>query len=277
MLEPLPREEQEQNVTSGRKLRFPAAVLAVAMAVGGAGAYSVHERGVARKAQDENTALAASLKTTNAQIEQLTAKLNDLTAPKPEPVREARPATKPTARRSKVARRAAEDPRWKKVQSQLDEQGKAIESTRQDLTAAKTELGDSIARTHGELVVLQRKGEKNYFEFSINKSKQFTQHGSVGIKLKKANVKRQYADLELIVDDRTVQKKHVNIYEPAMFYSADSEQPVQVVINTIAKDYIRGYVVEPKYHKNELTASAGAQDSTAANTTVPRQKLAMPK
>ncbi|HWR16262.1 MAG TPA: hypothetical protein VN577_15645 [Terriglobales bacterium] len=258
-------------------MRFPAAVLAVAMAVGGAGAYSVHERGVARKAQDENTALAASLKTTNAQIEQLTAKLNDLTAPKPEPVREARPATKPTARRSKVARRAAEDPRWKKVQSQLDEQGKAIESTRQDLTAAKTELGDSIARTHGELVVLQRKGEKNYFEFSINKSKQFTQHGSVGIKLKKANVKRQYADLELIVDDRTVQKKHVNIYEPAMFYSADSEQPVQVVINTIAKDYIRGYVVEPKYHKNELTASAGAQDSTAANTTVPRQKLAMPK
>src|SRR6185437_11259682 len=97
-------------------------------------------------------------------------------------------------------RRRADDVRWKKVQSQLDAHQQAIDATRNDLTQAKTELSGSIARTHDELVVLQRKGERNYYEFDVDKTKQFHASGPVGIKLRKANTKHQYADLQLMVD-----------------------------------------------------------------------------
>ena len=284
MPEQFPHEEHVDQ-PAPQKLRGLAAVAVVATTLLGAGAYSVHEHNVAKLAEDQNAAVIASLKTTNAQVEQLAAKLNELTAPKPvteAPVKHsAVRASSPHRARTVAVRHRADDPRWKKVQSQLDEQGRAldaqgrvIDATRQDLTSAKAELGDSIARTHGELVVLRKKGERNYYEFNIDKNKQFSRVGPMGIRLRKANEKHQYADLELMVDDRSLTKKHVNLYEPAMFYTSDSDQPVQVVINSVTKNHIRGYIAEPKYRPAQLTAMSqtdGHQDEKQ------RQKLSLPK
>ncbi|HEX8927222.1 MAG TPA: hypothetical protein VF786_15590, partial [Terriglobales bacterium] len=218
------------------------AVAVLALAAVGTGAYSFREHNVAKSAASQNAQMSASLKSTNAQVEALTAKINEMAAPKPEatlpPIPDvSQPAAKPAAARATAAsrphkaRKPADDPRWKKMQEQLDSQGKAIDQTREYVDSTKTELNGSIARTHDELVVLQRKGERNYAEFDIDKSKQFSQHGPVGVKLKKANVKNQYADLELMVDDVKLVKKHVNLYEPATFLATDGDQPIQVVIN----------------------------------------------
>src|SRR5207248_9943318 len=170
------------------------------------------------------------------------------------------------------------DPRWKKLQNQLDAQGQAIaenrnnlDSTRQELSSARTELQGSIAKTHDELVVLQRKGERNYYEVDIVKSKQFSHTGPVGISLRKANIKHQYADLELMLDDLKMSKKHLNLYEPAMFYPGDEERPLELVIQRISKDHIHGYISAPKNRNSELTAassdSAAAPATTAQDTT----------
>src|SRR6185369_10533733 len=103
--------------------------------------------------------------------------------------------------------------------------------------------------------------------------------GSVGIKLRKANEKHSYADLELMVDDRSLTKKHVNLYEPTTFYSADSEMPIQIVINGITKDHIRGYVVEPKYRRNDLTAmqQQNGAPTDGQQSQQPRQRLSLPR
>jgi hypothetical protein len=288
MFEPLPDDEQmEQEPKRPAITRTHAAIAAVALSAFGFGSYAVHEHNIAARAVDQNAAISASLKNTNAQIEQLTAKLNDLTAPKPQPAEVAAPVAakpKPARARKQVAshRTHRDDPRWKKVQSQLDEQGKAIASTQQNLDSARTELQGSIARTHGELVVLQKKGERRYYEFDIPKSKQFSPAGNMSVKLRKANVKHQFADLDLLVDDRTVTKKHVNLYEPTMFFTGDNEQPIQVVINSITKDHIHGYVSEPKYLKSELAAMQQQSDqsnsqATAAAPAKERQKLELNK
>ena len=192
-------------------------------------------------------------------------------------------------------RRRAEDPRLKKLQSQIDTQGKEIEETRNDLASTqgnldntRTELTGSIARTHDELVVLEKKGERSYFEFDIAKSKEFQRNGPFGIRLRKANVKHQYADLELMVDDRNLSQKHVNLYQPVMFYTPDSPQAVEIVINEVSKDHIHGYVSAPKYKKSELTAMANAPGANAApgsgqaatnanEQPAPRQKLTVPQ
>lgn len=179
-----------------------------------------------------------------------------------------------------------DDPRWKKVQGQLDHQAKQIDSTRQDLTNTRTELQGSIATTHDELVMLEKKGERSYYEFDLDKQRRFQREGPVGVRLRKANTKHEYADLEMLVDDFALSKKHVNIYEPVVFYSADRKAPVELVINSISKNHIHGYVSEPRYKAGELEAMAnspannaptdtiGLQDASPAKPSPVRQRLA---
>jgi len=228
--------------------------------------YGLHQRNQAQRLMAQNQQVTAALEQTRGQIDALNGKLNDMAAVEQARQEAAERAVAMRRKQSPAAvRLRRDDPRWKKVQSQLDAQGKAIDSTRQDLdstrqdlTSARNELGDSIARTHGELVVLQKKGERNYYEFDIDKSKQFSRQGPVGVRLKKANTKHSYADLELMVDDNKLSQNHVNLYQPVMFYNADTGQPVQLVINHISKNHIHGYVSEPKYKASDLAAAGAA-------------------
>jgi hypothetical protein len=166
--------------------------------------------------------------------------------------------------------RNVEDPRWKKIQGQVDDQGRQIDSTRQDLANARTELQGSIAKTHDELVLLEKKGERSYYEFDLDKTGGFERQGPISIRLRKANTKHNYADLELLVDDSKVSKKHVNVFEPVAFYPADEKAPVEIVINNVTRNHIHGYVSAPKYRSADLQAMAnsGAQSPTgdSANT-----------
>ncbi len=237
-----------------------------AVVIGGAGTgYAVHEHHSAQSLEVRNQQVTAQLTSTQSQLQALTAQVNELASSneaKPSP---SVPAPAAAVTHRVVAHRAkAEDPRFKKLQSQLDAQGKAIDETRSDLLSARTELTGSIARTHDELVVLEKKGERNYIEFDISKSKEFKREGPISISLRKANEKHQYADLAMIVDDRNLSQKHVNLYQPAMFYEPDAPQPIEVVINDISKNHIHGYVSAPKYRKSELAAMSGGTGSGAS-------------
>ena len=178
------------------------------------------------------------------------------------------------------------------MQSQLDAQNKAIADTRNelastqgDLNNTRTELTGSIAHTHDELVTLEKRGQKNYTEFDINKSKEFAREGPFSVKLRKANEKHQFADLDLIVDDRTLTQKHVNLYQPVMFSTPDSPQPVEVVINQIGKNHIHGYIAAPRYRQSELAsvrasatrrrAGSGWRHGTGGRTDVADQTAAV--
>jgi transcriptional regulator with PAS, ATPase and Fis domain len=262
-------------------MKAVAAVLGVGLL--GFGGYAVHEHNLASQAQQQSAQVNSSLQTTNSQVAQLTAKLNDIETQRAAEVAKEQAAAEAAAqaRASAKAKHSAghavrrDDPRWKKMQSQLDAQQEAINSTQQNLDSTKTELSGSIAKTHDELVVLQRKGERNYFEFDIAKDKTFHSQGPIGLRLRKANSKHQFADLELLVDDRSLTQKHVNLLQPSVFYASDGEAPVEIVINNITKDHIHGYVSAPKYRRSELASGNTAQPSTAtadANKGTPQLK-----
>src|SRR5271154_2077888 len=200
-----------------------------AVAIGGTGVgYAVHEHNAAQNLAVQNAQVTAALNSTHNQLDALTAKVDQLAArPEAPPVPAPAPAAVPVGSKPHAAASSPrpQDRRLKKLQSQVDAQGKAIEETRNDLASTRgdlvntrTELTGSIARTHDELVVLEKKGERSYFEFDIQKSKQFQHQGPVGISLRKANTKHQYADLQLMLDDRNLTQKHVNLYQPVMFY-----------------------------------------------------------
>lgn len=176
----------------------------------------------------------------------------------------------------KPAARPAEDPRWKQMQARLTEQEKQIASAREELnqtrdriegklTSTRDELNGSIARNHDELVLLEKRGERNYQEFKITKSKQFQRVGSISLSLRKANTKRKSYDLVMIVDDNELQKKNVNLYEPVLINLNDRPQPLELVVNKIGENEISGYLSEPKYKKSELAAA----NVNAGNTPAP--------
>ena len=284
-VEPVEAEETSElePASSGFRLGALAVALLAFVALFG---YSIHERNLARQLAGQNDQTAAALKETRSQMDLLNAKLDSLAIQR-QPIAAAEPSPVAHAR-SVAVHHGKPDPRWKKFQNQLDVQGKAIEenrnnleSTRQDLSSARTELQGSIAKTHDELVVLERKGERNYYEFDIDKSKQFSHAGPVGISLRKANTKHEYADLELMVDDLKMSKKHLNLYEPAMFYPGEESRPLELVINRISKNHIHGYISAPKYRNSELTAMSNdsaaqatttAQDTTGAPQLQPRHR-----
>ena len=251
--------------------RFPATVAAplaaLLVVVAAAGAYAFHERNVAKQLAEQNSVVTSTLNATRDQMSALTARLDAMSAE--------RAADKSASSHSIIYRKPLtaastrhriDDPRWKKVQGQLDDQAKQIDSTRQDLSSTRTELQGSIATTHDELVMLEKKGERSYYEFDLDKTGQFQREGPVGVLLRKANTKHEYADLELLVDDFKLSKKHVNVYEPVAFYSADRKLPVELVINSISKNHIHGYVSEPKYKGAELEAMANSSASNPANS-----------
>ena len=58
----------------------------------------------------------------------------------------------------------------------------------------------------------------------------------------------------LLVNDREISKKGVNLYEPVWIYETQDAQPVQVVINKIEKNWVHGYVSAPKYSRADVSA-----------------------
>lgn len=227
--------------------------------------------------------MSATLTQTRSQLEAVTARLNAATAaPPPVQFVPVETAPGPKERRStsrRTARKAvpAEDPRWKKIQAELENQQKQIASAQEEVTRARAdlegslrstrdELGGSIARTHEELVALQRRGERDYVEFDLVKSKQFRRAGPLSISLRKAHRKGQYCDVKLLVDDVEITKKHVNLFEPVLLYPADYMSPVELVINGIDKNAARGYVSAPKHRASELAAGAPATTAAPVST-----------
>jgi len=258
----------------------------LAVVIGGAGiGYAVHERHNAEELAAQNARVTAQLNATHSQMDALAARVNAIAAgneAQPAQPAPARAAVKP---RAGTRRPSAQELRFRKIQSQLDEQGKQIEAARGDLASTRTELTGSIAKTHEELVVLEKKGQRNYFEFDLTKSKSFKREGPLSLSLRKANEKHQFADMQLMVDDRNLTQKHINLYQPVMFYQPDSRLPIEIVINEISKDHIHGYVSAPKYRNSELVASSdpdagpvqGSDQAPTPNSQPPaRKKLPLP-
>ncbi|MGE5322992.1 MAG: hypothetical protein ACM3SW_09030 [Actinomycetota bacterium] len=241
------------------------------LTVAGLLGYAVHQHYQVKRLASENDLMVSTLKDTRTQMLALNQKLDALAAPpaapQPAPVK----VRKPRPVHRVVVRHNENDVRFTRLQTQVDSQGRAIESTRQELYSARTELQGGIARNHSELVVLQKKGERNYYEFDLDKSKQFQRTGPIALSLRKANTKHLYADLEIRVEDMQVSQKHVNLFQPVMFYPSSEGRPVELVINSIRHNHIHGYISAPKYTSAELAAEA------AGETPGRRQKLEVPR
>jgi len=275
-MEPVDRPERS---VSGARPGWPVYLLVVALAGAAliSGAYLYRERRQTEELTATNRSLNATLVQFENRLQDLTQRLDERkVAPAAvAPVTRSQPAQPTRSRPAKAAaKRTAprDDPRFQELKGQLSDQQKELATTREDLNKARDELSGalnntrdelsgSIARTHDELVALQKRGERNYYEFELNKSKQFQRVGPLRLALRKADTKHKRFDMNLFVDDNQLEKKGVNLYETIWINTGDHPQPMELVVNQITKDHIQGYLSEPKYKKSELsqTADTGAR------------------
>jgi len=135
---------------------------------------------------------------------------------------------------------------------------KDIEATKTDLEATKGKLerslGDMnvmsglIAHSRDDLEELRRRGDRNYYEFTLQKSKNAQRVGPVQMLLNKTDPKKAMYTLTVVADDKTIEKKDKTSGEPVQFYVKGSARlaPYEIVVFDVGKNQITGYLATPK-------------------------------
>lgn len=124
-----------------------------------------------------------------------------------------------------------------------------LEKTIAELKTTRGDLGVQsglIATNASELAALKRLGERNYFDINLGKTKAPVRIGDVLLRLKKADVKKNRYTVDVVADDKKVEKKDKGVNEPVQFYTSKARQPYEIVINEVKKDQIVGYLSTPK-------------------------------
>jgi cell division protein FtsB len=144
------------------------------------------------------------------------------------------------------------------VASEVGGAKKDIEATKNDLEATKSKLdratGDMgvmsglIAHNRDDLDELRRRGDRNYYEFTLKKTKTPQRVGPVKVNLTKADQKKSKYTVTVFVDDRAIEKKDKTSGEPVQFYvkGATRMAPYEMVVFDVGKDQITGYLSTPK-------------------------------
>jgi hypothetical protein len=121
-----------------------------------------------------------------------------------------------------------------------------LEGTKQNLQMARGELGTLIARNHDEIEVLRRMGQRDYYEFSIDRKGSRQKVGDLMVELRGTNPKKNLFSVAIYVDDLRYEKKNRSSNEPIYFYTHGSRAPLELVVNQVSKTKVTGYLSVPK-------------------------------
>ncbi|MEO8100141.1 MAG: hypothetical protein ABI811_20745 [Acidobacteriota bacterium] len=135
------------------------------------------------------------------------------------------------------------------VRTQADATKAELQKTIADLSSTRGDLGVQsglIATNSKELSALRQLGERNYTEFRVAKIKTMQRVGDLQVRLTKADPKKNRYTIEVMVDDKLIEKKDKTANEPVQFMLPRAAMPFELVVNEVKKDMIVGYLASPK-------------------------------
>ena len=136
------------------------------------------------------------------------------------------------------------------VKSQATQTQAQLEKTINDLKSVTGDLGvqSGLIATNGkELQALKLKGERNYIDIKLGKTKTPQRFGDITLKLLSVNPKKNKYSIDVMADDKLYEKRDKNTNEPVQFYTGKGgHTPYELVINQVSKDQIVGYLATPK-------------------------------
>jgi cell division protein FtsB len=261
-------------------------ILFVALAAFGYFGYSTQSRLQAdlAKAQDQNKVLSAQLDQANSRLADLKGHI-EVTEQKVG-MTQAELARAKSRAESILKEQTASDQKLTAQLSQVQKESeekigavatdvsgakKDIESTKNDLEATKGKLdratGDMgvmsglIAHNRDDLEELRRRGDRNYYEFTLKKTKTPQRVGPVQVNLTKTDQKKSKYTVTVFVDDRAIEKKDKTAGEPVQFYvkGVSRMAPYEMVVFDVGKDQVTGYLSTPKDTGAAATPAAKPQ------------------
>jgi hypothetical protein len=158
------------------------------------------------------------------------------------------------AAKTELATKATTDD-VKGVDGKVDVVRTDLTGTQNDLKMARSELGTLIARNHEDVEQLRRLGERDYIEFTIDSKNKPQKVGAFVVELKGTNPTKKRFTVALVVDDSRIEKKNLPVDEPIFFHQGTDRRPLELVVNSVAKDKVTGYISVPK--------AAGAQSASS--------------
>ena len=284
---PTPQESYHyENAGTPRWIAVLFIALFVALVVLGYAGYSAESRlqQTLSKAQEQNKILAAQLDQANTRLAEIKGQV-EVTSQKvgmtqaelaqarsrAESIRKQQLASDEKLTQQITQTQKESEEKIGAVATDLGGAKKDIETARTDLEATKSKLeratGDLgvmsglIARNHDDLEELRRKGDRNYYEFNIQKSKTPQRVGPIQIALNKTDQKRSKYTMTVLADDKSIEKRDKTAGEPVQFYvkGAARQFPYEIVVFEVNKNQINGYLATPK----ENTASAAPAPAPA--------------
>ena len=86
-----------------------------------------------------------------------------------------------------------------------------LDATKNNLNMARGEFGTLIAKNHDEIEELRRLGERDYYEFTIDKKNTREKVGDLMVELRGVNPKKNLYTVALYVDDARYEKKNRSV------------------------------------------------------------------
>jgi chromosome segregation ATPase len=134
----------------------------------------------------------------------------------------------------------------------------SLDATIAKLQSTIGDLGQQsglIANTRSDLEALKHKGDRQYYEFTLLKGAKPQAFSTVALQLKKTDPKRGKYTINVTADDKTIEKKDKNQSEPVQFYTGRDHMLYELVVWTVDKNKITGYLSTPKNAPIPITAS----------------------
>lgn len=149
------------------------------------------------------------------------------------------------------------------AQARIDGINNEVGSVKTEVAAAKSSLADTagdlqrvrgdmglmsglVATNSKEIQYLRELGDRNIYEFTVSKNQGVQKVGNIQVQLKKADAKRNRYTVDVLADDKHVEKRDKGVNEPVQFYTSSARQPYEFVVNEVTKDKIKGYLATPK-------------------------------
>jgi hypothetical protein len=202
--------------------------------------------------QGDLTVVTKKLKITQGQLKtarEETTKLNDATTEKLTAL--------DTSVHTELATKATTDD-VKTVDTKVGGVQTDLNSTKEDLKMARSEMGTLIARNHDEIDQLRRLGERDYVEFNVDGKNKPVKVGNVTVELKGVNEKSNRFTVTMTVEDKKFEKKNRALNEPIFFYTSGARFPEEMVINKVGKNAVSGYVSIPKANAQPAAATTSS-------------------
>jgi len=133
-----------------------------------------------------------------------------------------------------------------------------LDTTKNNLSMMHDQFGNLIATNHDQIEELRRLGERDYYEFTINKRNTREKVGNVMVELRGTNPKKNQYNVTIFVDDQSHVKKGLSANEPLYLFETGAHTPLEFVVNQVSKDKIVGYLSAPKANPTQASTSTNS-------------------